>query len=253
MYKLLLGLLFSSSIFCSVRIVPVEGSLEPDHVQLKILFPTQFEIEGREPVVKLSLNNFPLGVDTSFVRNEEIYNYTYGQSIHLFLDDSDPIVITDAIDPFIDKGDYRKRNYSLHLPCLNEGVHTLRALVCRSYGECLKSSSSFDVRVFYVAKGGEQIDVCDPLIVLNEPQQRTYSACQPVLLDFYLKNCRLSLDGYKVRIVIDDQETIITKWQPFYLYDLEKGEHVVEVELLDQNDQVVPGEFSYEMRKFRVY
>ena len=47
---------------------------------------------------------------------------------------------------------------------------------------------------------------------------------QPVLLDFFISNCELTSDGYKVRLIVDgDAIRTLTSWQPYYIYGLKKG------------------------------
>jgi hypothetical protein len=73
-----------------------------------------------------------------------------------------------------------------------------------------------------------------------------------VLLDFYITNCQLSKDGYKVRLTIDgSDQRILTNWVPYYLYGLSKGKHRIKLELLDEKNKVVPGAYATVERTFR--
>lgn len=253
MNKLLFLMFFLSPLMASVRIVPVKRTVEPEHVQMKIIYPRPSEVEGSKPYLRLSLMNYPLGINSPFKRKNEIYNYSYGQSIHVILDEKIFIPITYAMDPFLDMGNYREQFYSLQLPYLARGEHTIRAFVCRSYGESLKGPGNFQAITFFVGEDKKcNTDICKPYLTLNEPQNRAYSSCLPILLDFYLQNCQLSKDGYQVRVSIGDHQVTLITWQPFYIYGLEKKEHKIILELIDPDGKKVEGKFSKVTQVFRV-
>ena len=87
-----------------------------------------------------------------------------------------------------------------------------------------------------------------PYLTYNEPQGEFIvdkRNPKPILLDFYIHNCELSKDGYKVRLTIDNaNQRILNSWQPYYIYGLKKGTHKIRLELLDPENSLLPGMFN---------
>jgi hypothetical protein len=64
------------------------------------------------------------------------------------------------------------------------------------------------------------------------------------MLDFYLVNCELSEDGYKVRATINGHEFILTEWIPYFVEGLPMGENVFMIELLNTDGDLVESPFN---------
>ena len=111
----------------------------------------------------------------------------------------------------------------------------------------MKRQSSFAAAIFYYQhqKQGDtlNVDLQKPYLTYNEPQGKyPYSQSNPILLDFLISNCDLSSDGYKVALMIDGQNIqALTDYTPYYIYNLNRGKHKIRLELLDENDKIVPG------------
>ena len=90
------------------------------------------------------------------------------------------------------------------------------------------------------------MDLNKPYLTYNEPQGRyTYNESTPLLLDFYISNCKLSIDGYKVALSINGNLIQkLAEWTPYYIYGLNKGTHNIKLELLDASNEIVPGFFN---------
>jgi len=72
-------------------------------------------------------------------------------------------------------------------------------------------------------------------------------------LDFYLHNVRLSADGFKVQMTINQSEKyLITDWKPFALQGLPEGENVIKLELLNKKGLRVNPEVNTIIREFTV-
>jgi len=131
---------------------------------------------------------------------------------------------------------------------LNEGMHVIRTFPARSYGESLKNPECFKASVFYIGSqiNNLNVDLNGPYLTYNEPLETlTYEAGKPLLLDFYLTNVQLSQDGYKVKVTIGGSvNRILTSWTPYYIYGLPAGQHTIRLQLLDGQNQVVPGLFN---------
>ncbi len=134
-------------------------------------------------------------------------------------------------------------------------MHILRAFPCRSFGESLKCDKCHIAMPFYYQdkKPTLDVDLSAPYLTYNEPQGTFEDPSQPILLDFYISNCTLSKDGYKVRITIDDgNQRFLYGWGPYYIYGLKPGTHRIQLELIDPQNEQVPGIFNDVTRTFTI-
>lgn len=90
------------------------------------------------------------------------------------------------------------------------------------------------------------MDLSAPYLTYNIPVgSYNLEEGDPILLDFYIKNCELSPDGYKVKLSIDGKEiATLTEWRPYYIYGLKKGKHTIGLQLLDRKNNLDQGEFN---------
>lgn len=232
-----------------VRVVTMENTPEPDHVELRLVFPESGSVQTKSPVtIQIRVESYALGVDSDFDRKKEIANSPKGQSIHIVVDNHPYFVANEAlIEAFDDNQPYNVYTVDIKIPfTLRPGMHTIRAFPVRSFNESLKGDKCFVSDVFYygVKKETDTFDPNSPYLTYNEPRG-SYTGKQPILLDFYLCNARLSRDGYKVRLTIDGTVArTLTQWVPYYIYGLKKGDHTIKLELLDANNKVVEGTFN---------
>lgn len=236
-----------------VQVVPVDPTPDPNEVETRILYPKQNELRMSSPVKgQIRAQGFALGVDSvAQPRKHEIWNDSEGQSLHIFIDNQPYFAVNEAlIDALDDTEDYFDQTAEFEIPFkLQPGMHVIRVFPVRSYNESIKSARAFAASVFYFQekKDNPQIDLNKPYLTYNEPQgEYDYSKkTQPILLDFYLTNCTLSKDGYKIRLTIDnDNQRILTSWQPYYIYGLKRGMHRIRLELLDPQNNPVGGLFN---------
>jgi hypothetical protein len=233
-----------------IRVVPVDPTPEPDDAEVSIIFPEDNSVKVNSPVrVQLKVEGYPLATDSEFPRNKEIFNSSKGQGIRVVLDERTYFIETEAlIDADNDTENYYDQTVTFELPDLRPGVHILRAFPVRSFGESLKGDGCFAATAFYFQKKKDNspLDLSVPYLTYNEPQGSFKTGKnKPVLLDFYIKNCKLSKDGYKVRLTIDGANMrILTQWVPYYIYGLSKGSHTLRLELLDPKNKVVSGTFN---------
>jgi len=165
-----------------------------------------------------------------------------------------------SIEPFNEDGWYYNQSYKFKIPYkLRPGLHTLRVFAVRSFGESLKGERSFYSMYFFVGGDKSQKNEQDgmlsqPYLTYNEPSgQVPLIEGKPILLDFYISNCELTPDGYKVRMSIDDTvQRILTSWSPYYIYGLNKGKHKIHLELLDERNLPVQGASNSVHRSFEV-
>lgn len=239
-----------------IRVVPVRPTPEGDRVTVNIVFPSEGELVDKNKVNgQIRIEGFPLGTKSDFPRAKEIYNSRIGQSLHVFIDNQPYFVENNSIiDAFYDNQLYYNLTVTFQVPfSLKPGMHVMRVFPARSFGESLKGDKCYKTLVFYYKskKNDYTFDANAPCLTYNEPQgQIPYDADSPILLDFYLVNCELSRDGYKVRLSVDGTvQRILMLWVPYYVYGLSKGTHHVRLELLDRNNDPVPGPFNDTQRE----
>ncbi len=230
-----------------IRVLPVKKTPEAEASTVVISIPKSGAVMKKNPVwVQTRVEGYPLGVSSQFDRADEIALYSRGQSIHVVVDDQPYFCVSDpALDPFNEEGWYYETSYKFELPKLGPGEHLLRVFLARSYGESLKGEWSFFAIPFSIetAPSTSGFDLSKPYITYNEPSNRMYlTEDAPVLLDFYVSNCELSSDGYKVKLTVDGSTTrTLTAWQPYYIYGLKKGNHTIKLELLNSRGKPISG------------
>jgi hypothetical protein len=235
-----------------IQVVPVDPTPDPNEVETKILYPKANELKMSSPVKgQIRTDGYALGTDTEQPRRREIWNDPEGQSLHICIDNQPHFAVNEAlIDALDDVQDYFDQTADFEIPFkLQPGMHVIRAFPVRSYNESVKSDRAFAASIFYYQerKDNPQVDLSQPYLTYNEPQGEydLGRKNQPILLDFYITNCQLSRDGYKVRLTVDnDIQRSLTVWQPYYIYGLKRGQHKIRLELLDPENNLVPGLFN---------
>lgn len=233
----------------TLQIVSVEPTPEPDEIEIRIVYPSKEELKKSLPIrFEARLDGYVVGTDSQFDRAREVRNDPNGQSVHVIIDDRDYFEAYEALFDALDNHDlYYDQKIDFTPPFkLTPGKHYIRLFPARSYGESLKGSDCFDAMVFYYKTKDDpfNMNLSGPYLTYNEPQG-TFPAGKPVLLDFYIKNCVMSTDGYKVRLTIDGKvQRTISSWKPYYIYGLKKGKHDIKIELLDPQNQLVSGAFN---------
>ena len=243
----------------NIRIVPVRPTPEPDNIATFITFPKESQIVYNQPIgVQLRVQGYPLGVMSDFDRKKQIYNDPMGQSMLVIIDNHHPIEIYKSFVDSLDRNNiYFDLTLNTTIPYqLEEGMHVIRTFPSRSFGEGLKEPGAFAASIFYIGerKNNLTINLNAPYLTYNEPLETlSYNEVQPLLLDFYITNVRLSNDGYKVKVIIDKNiERILTSWTPYYIYGLKRGIHTIRLQLLNAKNEVQQGLFNDVTRRIHV-
>ncbi len=232
-----------------IQVVPVQRTPEPNEVETRFSFPSKGELKTEAPVkLQLRLEAYPLGFNSDFLRAREVRDSDEGQAMRIIVDDKEFFSINEAIDDISENEEIDfDQTLEATIPYkLSPGVHILRAFPVRSFGESLKGPNCFAATYFYFGtkEGGPTIDLSKPYLTYNEPDGQ-YKFGKPILVDFLLKNTQLSSDGYKVRLIIDNNDKrILTDWVPYYIYGLKKGSHTIKLELLNPQGHVIQPLFN---------
>lgn len=242
-----------------IQIVPVERSPEPGQVSLRIQYPKNQHVETEQPVeMEMRVDWFPLGYDSgNLPRRKEVANSSVGQSIHVFIDNFGYFPINEALFDALDNhDDFYDQIAEFKIPYkLSPGMHVVRAFPCRSFGESLKENNRSVIETFYykTKEPNMDLDFSKPYLTYNEPQGNFSDHKKPILLDFYINNCALSKDGYKVRITLDGaNQRFLYDWVPYYIYGLDPGTHTIQLELLNPQNEPVQGIFNNVSRSFTI-
>ncbi len=240
-----------------IQINAVAPTPEATNVTIFIAYPAEGEVRKKDPVyTSIKIFGFPLGVNSDFNRADEIANSPEGQSLHIIVDDY-PFFPEgrEVINLYAESETYFENDIVVELPyVLDPGEHILRVFPARSFGESLKEEGSFVARKFYVKEkiNNLDVDINEPLLTYNMPQGN-FEEGKPILLDFYVTNCVISDDGFKVSMRLNDgEERILTEWSPYYILNLPAGMHTIDLKLLDPDNKVVPGPYNQVKRRFQV-
>jgi hypothetical protein len=158
-----------------------------------------------------------------------------------------------------------------------DGEHTLRVFASRPWHESYKNEGAFDMIRFTVKRGGADpnqpaatntgqqmsnantaptpegkdmapsqggnVDAKRPLLTYSRPKgEYRGDEADPIMIDFWLANARLTGDGgeYRVRYSVDGgAPKFIETWAPLWLQGWTAGKHTVKLDLVDASGNVV--------------
>ena len=223
----------------NVRLVEMRTGDEFANAQLKLTSPDKgnSNLSAGENAFEFEVKNYQLGAQTPDVDQQMCANSSKGQHIHFILDNA-PYVA--SYSPII------KSNLSI-------GHHVLLAFLSRSYHESIKSKKAFVLTEFNVGElAKDTFDEKSPHLFFSRPKGEYVDPKETnrVMLDFYLVNCDLSPNGYKVKATIDGKEFLIDKWAPYFIEGLKLGQRKVKLELIDKNGNSVKSPFNPVERSF---
>jgi hypothetical protein len=203
------------------------------------LFAGKDKLDTGATTFQFKVQNYALGAQTPDAGGLQCANSAKGQHIHFILDNQ----------PY-------QASYSPDITVnLKPGHHVLLAFLSRSYHQSIKTHAAYILKEFDVAeKSPDQFDAKAPHIFFSRPKGEYVGERETkrILLDFYLVNCTLSENGYKVKATINDAEFILTKWEPYFIEGLRLGENKVKLELLDKNNKPVQTEYNGTGRIFKL-
>ncbi len=214
-----------------IRITPVESPTFPDaKIGIQNIGGDAETIPAGPVPFAFDVTNYELGNQTPDAADKMCANSGKGQHIHLILNNTP---------------------YSAHYTAafereLEEGHYEMLAFLSRSYHESIKTKDAYTMTHFDV--GPEQdcaFKHTSPHLFYSRPKG-TYlgNDTKKLLLDFYLVNCDLSADGYRVKATINDIEFMIAEWRPYFIEGLPMGEVRIKLELLDAEGNLVDSPFN---------
>ena len=199
---------------------------------------------------KVSFNfivkNYELKMQTADNANKMCNNSDKGQHIHFIMDNG----------PY--KALYEPKN---EITLVNGSEHYLIAFLSRSYHESIKSKGAAVVYHFSIDEKGnlkKMEEPKTPMIFYSRPKGDYFGKdVNNVLLDFYVWNCTLAPDGYKVKAEIANHAILaqklsatIDKWEPHFIQNLGLGKCTVALTLVDKDGKKADGPQTTASREF---
>jgi hypothetical protein len=220
-----------------LKLTSLEGTTAFPDARLKLVNPPAgADLAAGQNRIELDVKGFPLGQPTLDPANKGMINDLKGQHISLILNNG-PMIPMYA--PQIDQN-------------LEDGHYVLLAFPSRSYHEGVKSTDGYALRQFNVGQpeNFKELDTKAPHLFYHWPTGNMNG--EKVLLDFFLVNCTLGANDYKVRAVVNGTEFMLTKWAAYTMEGLPAGENKVKLELLDAAGKVVESPYNPVERTFVV-
>ncbi len=192
------------------------------------------------------VKNYELKMQTADNATKLCNNSAQGQHIHFILDNQ----------PY--KALYEPKN---EVTLANNTEHYLMAFLSRSYHESVKSKGAAVVYHFKIDEKGN-------LKKLDEPKTPMLFYSRPkgdyigkdttnLLLDYYVWNCQLGADSFKVKAEIANESqatqkltTTLDKWEPKFIQNLGSGKCKVTLTLIDKSGKEVDGPLTTVSRNF---
>ena len=198
-------------------------------VHLRITEPTEGQtLKGDSVTVRFEIRNYDLN--------------SGGQHVHVILDN-------EPYRPHYDE------NAPVVFKDVAPGTHTIRMFPSRPWHESLKNPEAFAMVTFHVGEpsGDNKVEWQEPLLTYSRPKG-SYSgaAAERILLDFWLLNATLHPNGYRVRVTVDGESEVLSRWEPVWLDGLGSGDHTITLELLGRFGDPIPGPYNRTTRTITV-
>jgi len=228
------------------QLIPVSTSPEYDGASLKI-GAIKSQPVGKDSAklhFDFDVANYELKAQTADNGTKMCNNSGQGQHIHFIMDNA----------PY--KALYEPQN---DITLANNTEHYLMAFLSRSYHESVKSAGAAVVLHFKIDEKGKYVKMDDPatpMVFYSRPKGDYLGAdTANVLLDYYIWNCQLSPDSYKVVATIAPAtgETVsmsLDKWEPNFITGLPMGKNKITITLTDQNGKQIDGMHTAVEREF---
>lgn len=182
-------------------------------------------------------DTYKLGLQSADVDSKMCANSGKGQHIHLI----------------VNNAPYAAKYVNQFTHDIIDGEHHILAFLSRSYHESIKSNgANIALKVDVKDKSITNTEpIKDPMLFYSRPKG-TYvgNDTKNLMLDFFIKNINLSETGYKVKADINGTETMITKWQPYYLNGLPMGQNTITLTLVDKDGNKVDAPLNPVTRTF---
>ena len=229
-------ILFSCTNSSPITLTKVEGSpkYETSKLFLKNVYKSSDTLIANSYIFNYDIENFELGAQTIKDFDFNLANSHKGQHIHLI----------------VNNGPYSAKYQNSFEQNFDGENNVILAFLSRSYHESVKNANSYSL----IQLGdGEKIDTSKELLFYSRPKGNYIGAdTEKILLDFFLINTDLSVDGNRVKVTIMNREFIIYEWAPYYIEGLPNGEIYIKLELQDSDGNLIDSPFNPSERSFTI-
>lgn len=186
---------------------------------------------------QFDVSNYQLKTQTADAGDLMCANSATGQHIHVIFDDAP----------------YSAQYTSAFDFAKEDGRYYMMAFLGKSYHESIKTPDAFVAQRVSVRDNSiyARSTIKDPVLFYSRPKG-TYVGkdTKKVMLDFYLLNCDLEGQAYKVLAEINGEQHIISKWESYYIEGLPYGENTIKLTLIFNSGEVVPTKLNPVTRTF---
>lgn len=215
-----------------LRVFAFDDSQKYPESQLRLSTPPANGVVQPGPVEFVyEVSNFQLSRMTPHSNSEHMANSEEGQHIH----------------NIVDNEPYTAHYQNSFTKDIEEGHHVVLSFLSRSYHESLKHRGAYDLRMITVGRPQQQMDfdLKGQHMFYSRPKGEYIGAdTRRIMLDFYLVNTDLSMEGNKVRATINGNEFMLDRWMPYIIEGLPMGESTIKLELVNNAGAVVPGPYN---------
>jgi hypothetical protein len=215
-----------------LRVFAFDDSQKYPESQLRLSTPPANGVVQPGPVEFVyEVSNFQLSRMTPHSNSEHMANAEEGQHIH----------------NIVDNEPYTAHYQNSFTKDIEEGQHVVLSFLSRSYHESLKHRGAYDLRMITVGRPQQQMDfdLKGQHMFYSRPKGEYIGAdTRRIMLDFYLVNTDLSMEGNKVRATINGNEFMLDRWLPYIIEGLPMGENTIKLELVNNAGAVVPGPYN---------
>lgn len=206
------------------RLRPVSSTVNYPDANLEYRFMS-------DGVMGFHVSNYQLGMQTPDAGDLMCANSNQGQHIHLIFDN----------EPYTA---HYQQQFAMNKP---DGRYTMLAFLGKSYHVGIKNPNAFVLHNVSIRDNNiyARSSPKDPMVFYSRPKG-TYVGkdAENVILDFYLANCKLKGQAYKVLADINGEQHIIDEWQPYYIDGLPYGESTIKLTLIFNSGEMVPSKLN---------
>lgn len=217
-------------------------SESPDFTNAKLSLKTPkkgSKLKNGEINFDFGVENYTLGNQTEDADGKMCANSKKGQHIHLILNN----------EPYsaLYTPEFKKD--------LKDNYYVALAFLSRSYHESIKTKDAYQLWDFRVGETPPiEADLTAPQLFYSRPKGKYIGKdTEKIMLDFYITNCELSREDYKVKATINEKSFLLTEWKPYFIEGLPMGENKITLELLDKDNKQVQSILNPITRTIQLY
>lgn len=221
------GLIYESE---NLKVYPAKIAKEFPNASLNLLTPKLSEVDkAGEYQFNFEVGNYELAEQTPNAEERHCANSQKGQHIHYILNNAP----------------YEAHYEASFNGTLMDGNNVVLGFLSRSYHESIKNKTAFVLKNYQIGETTATFDLNAEHLFYSRPKG-SYSGkdAEKILLDFYLVNTKLSTEGNQVKVMIDDHEFKVNRWEPYFVEGLTKGSHSFRIQLMDNEGNQIPGPFN---------